>query len=429
MIRDGLRNGTSHAVLLRRAHELSPNPDAWTYESIARIAREMHLTAAHPRGPVANQDDPPIPTQTQQIEANIAYQRNITYQSSGRSVSGLIRYLLQANESHDNILARARALARSRGGNPDAWTALSIERIAREMRLTATQHAVETRETSATTLPEGIDAEATFGIEIEFLIPNTHNRGDVVRRLQNAGILVQDEDYNHHTRSWWKLTHDSSVQCGIDGKDRDYFGGNELVSPILRGSTGLEQIKKVCQVLASMKCKVNKTCGLHVHHGVTGPLWERIQITRFFRNAFLIYLNYQNKLKAMVPKSRRNNTYCYTIRTSILNYFSSGPSEMSHLQHSESRYMALNPQSFWRQGTLEFRLHSGTLDAEKISNWVIITQKMILKAKTFTQDNVDVETYRFNKIHKEFNWADALVTYYKKRVEKFNSVNELEEVM
>jgi hypothetical protein len=87
--------------------------------------------------------------------------------------------------------------------------------------------------------------------------------------------------------------------------------------------------------------------------------------------------------------------------------------------------MALNSHSYWRHGTIEFRLHSGTLDADKIINWLIITQKMILKAKNFTQDTIDVEAYRFNKINVEFNWSQSLSTYYNKRVAQFNTTKEL----
>lgn len=62
-----------------------------------------------------------------------------------------------------------------------------------------------------------------FGVEIEAY---NCSRERLARELQDAGIQVSVEGYNHDARNHWKLVTDSSLE------GRDTF---ELVSPILVG--------------------------------------------------------------------------------------------------------------------------------------------------------------------------------------------------
>ena len=66
---------------------------------------------------------------------------------------------------------------------------------------------------------------------------------------------MNSEAYNHHLRSCWKLVTDSSLN------GNDTF---ELVSPILVGEDGLEELEKVCWVLDACNVKINGSCGMHV---------------------------------------------------------------------------------------------------------------------------------------------------------------------
>ena len=47
-----------------------------------------------------------------------------------------------------------------------------------------------------------------------------------------------------------------------------------------------------------------------------------------------------------------------------------------------NRYFKLNVQAFWRHKTAEFRQHSGTIEFEKIANWVLFTSRLIEFSKT-----------------------------------------------
>ena len=92
-----------------------------------------------------------------------------------------------------------------------------------------------------------------FGVEIEaFNIDLT----TLKNKLNAAGIQTEFEGYTHRTMNHWKVVTDSSLR-----------GNNtfELVSPILNGQEGINQLQKVCRVLKSLNAKINKSCGLHIH--------------------------------------------------------------------------------------------------------------------------------------------------------------------
>ncbi len=213
--------------------------------------------------------------------------------------------------------------------------------------------------------------ERTYGIEIEFL-QNFHSRETIAQELRNAGINAYSESYNHTTKNNWKLIIDSSC-------------GNELVSPVLKGHEGLEEIKKVCAVLNRLGCKVDKRCGLHVHH-YAGDL-----SVRNFRNLYVSYAKYEGLIDRLQPMSRRGNgnTYC----RSLLNYNWDGNYEglVKRLNSCKTiddirsifgtRYIKLNIESYVKYGTIEFRQCAGTTDASKIINWIMFTQLMVERSK------------------------------------------------
>lgn len=87
-------------------------------------------------------------------------------------------------------------------------------------------------------LPFEFSFNRTFGIELEIY---GASRARLIAEFAAQGIRLVDEAYNHNTRNHWKVVSDSS----ITGEN-----GNEIVSPVLRGQEGIEQIKKVCIALA-----------------------------------------------------------------------------------------------------------------------------------------------------------------------------------
>mgnify|MGYP001039487292 FL=1 len=209
--------------------------------------------------------------------------------------------------------------------------------------------------------------ERTYGIEIEFL-PSSHSREAIAQELRNAGINAYSESYNHTTKSNWKLITDASC-------------GNELVSPVLKGHEGLEEIKKVCAVLNRLGCRVNKSCGLHVHH-YAGDL-----TVKNFRNLYISYAKYEGLIDTLHPVSRRgnNNRYCRSLITYGYDNLVARLDKCKTIDDIRgifgTRYMKLNIESYVKYGTIEFRQAAGTTDADKIINWIMFTQLMVERSK------------------------------------------------
>lgn len=204
-----------------------------------------------------------------------------------------------------------------------------------------------------------------FGVEIEAC---NCTRERLARELTAAGINVQVEGYNHtdHT-DHWKLVTDSSLS-----------GNNtfELVSPILHGEQGLEELEKVCWVLDLCNAKVNDTCGLHVHMDAA----EFDLAT--WKNLILTYKRLEGVIDNFMPRSRRNNRYCKALSTITETSIKSARS-ISDLRTAffHNRYHKVNLEAYARHRTVEFRQHGGSTNFTKMSAWIHFLAKMITFAK------------------------------------------------
>jgi len=211
--------------------------------------------------------------------------------------------------------------------------------------------------------------ERTFGVEIEF----QGNREEVARLMNAKGVRAYVEGYNHTTKSHWKLITDSS--CGY-----------ELVSPPLKGREGLEQLKKACEALKEARASVDRRCGLHVHHDINDYNAKQIA------NIFAIYIKLEKTIDTFVPNSRRanNNTYCKslfqgTTQQAILDKLKAVNSIEDIRRIWYTRYVKVNFQSYVKYGTIEFRQHSGTIEFDKMYNWILLTQQIVNMAATPVQ--------------------------------------------
>ncbi|MFT4413201.1 amidoligase family protein [Fredinandcohnia humi] len=214
----------------------------------------------------------------------------------------------------------------------------------------------------------------SFGVEIEFF--GVHY-STVIDALTRKGINVKHESYNHTTRRHWKLVFDASVTNTGTG---NYRGGHEIVSPVLRGKEGLNELKIVLDTLDEIGASVDRTCGLHVHHDVNDFELEN------FKNIYYLYYKFEKFFDAVVAPSRRgnNNTYCQGIRKAQVEALKNACSLNDINSIFSSRYCKLNFQSFFRQGTIEFRQHGGTINSEKVLNWIIFTQAIVERGKLET---------------------------------------------
>lgn len=225
----------------------------------------------------------------------------------------------------------------------------------------------------------------TFGIEIEAF---GVDRGIVAARITAAGVVCHAEGYNHSTPRNWKVVTDASISGS---------SGFEVVSPILSGDDGMAQVRIVMDTLAAIGAKVNKSTGLHVHIGAADfSLREFRQIARN-------YVIFEDFFDAIMPPSRRksDNVYIRSNRAAMGGDYTNAATKraVEKLDRCNTideiinaacpglngRYHKLNLTAYWRHGTIEFRQHSGTVDAEKALNWISLLLQFVNRAAVTRQ--------------------------------------------
>lgn len=172
--------------------------------------------------------------------------------------------------------------------------------------------------------------------------------------------------------------------------------GHEL--RVIAGSKQYREIiERVCKVLVEDNgATVNSTCGLHVHLDMRNR-----DVNKAYHNLFTC----QDLLYSMVPAARRRSSYC---RPNTERKFSDADA---------TRYLGINCQAYNEHKTLEVRLHSGTVNAEKISNWVELLQAIVDCPVMLTKSHL----ISWNKFQRALNLRPDLIKYIQKRIEKFAS--------
>lgn len=142
------------------------------------------------------------------------------------------------------------------------------------------------------------------------------------------------------------------VNVGSDGSIN--YGRNEEGTEI-RVCVKRGEVRKVVpellKALRDLGARVNKSCGLHVHLDQRNNPNVAETYQKLVRAQSLLY--------AIVPQSRRENSYCKRTR----NY------NFNDARHGD-RYHAINAAAYGRYHTIEVRLFGGTLDGDKIVNWI-----------------------------------------------------------
>jgi len=218
-----------------------------------------------------------------------------------------------------------------------------------------------------------VNDKRTFGIELEAY---NVSRLTLVSSLQQAGIDAVCASYSGRNYSVWQIKTDSSI-CGQNGF--------EVVSPIL-SHNDVPQIETVVRIINELGGKVNASCGMHIHWGVSD--WS----VKKFKNFTKRYVKFETAIDSIVPKSRRGsqNRYCKTIirddygrnLVSNINHTFKKIDKCKSLRQisqevTHGKFSKLNTDVFFRSGTIEIRHHSGTLDIDKILNWISLTGGMV----------------------------------------------------
>jgi hypothetical protein len=267
----------------------------------------------------------------------------------------------------------------------------------------------------------------TFGVEIEGFLPkaeaaeagslNMHQYLNL--KLAEAGLKARGAGGG----AAWGVKNDSSLRDGPRGAT-----AIELVSPILRGEDGLQQIAKAAAVLNALGGSVNKSAGLHVHVGAKDLNLEQR------RNLLSQFVRYERFFDLILPASRRSNRYANSLREkasatknkswkaaehAILSILAAKTEdELRRVAVWDDHHAALSDARA-KHGTFEFRQHSGSMNGEKIINWVRLVTAFVEAAKDkpalpfYSRKLSDEE--EMEKFFETFSIPRDLRAYYRKR--------------
>ena len=233
------------------------------------------------------------------------------------------------------------------------------------------------------------DSTKYLSYELEFFTPQEFKRGDIASKLMAAGVA-----------EYVTLKGDGSVR---GRKDTDQTHELVVCSP----RSMLESITaKVTQVLDECRADVNDTCGFHVHLDMRDK--SKYEVDRIFSNL----VSAQHTLFRMMPPSRKNGrssggtNYCAPNRAKQFD------------KNLNTRYKAINACAYSKYRTLEVRLHSGTVNYEKIIRFI-----QILEHVAETPDTIMRSATTIPGFAKQFNLPRSLTNYIEARVAKFSAAH------
>lgn len=240
----------------------------------------------------------------------------------------------------------------------------------------------------------------TFGVEIECVHAE---RSALVAAGRENGVDIHSELYNHvDNKKYFKIVSDSSVH----GENP-----NEVVSPILGGNVrGLATLKKAINSLDAVGAQVNKSCGLHVHIGVSKLTGEQ------YANIFKNYQKLETLIDSFMAESRRGDC-CWACSLQGFDFTNChSVSDVQDVMYHD-RYCKVNPMSYNRHSTVEFRQHQGSTNFEKISMWVKFCAKLVgwSRDNVFSSEVVNIEDIPFLN--------DEEKVFFKGRKEHFSANN------
>jgi hypothetical protein len=163
----------------------------------------------------------------------------------------------------------------------------------------------------------------------------------------------------------------------------------ELRTSPARGKAFEKQMREICRVLRKGHAKANASCGMHMHIDARdlGPndlikisyLWPVVE-DKFFA-------------KTLGSRKRANSGYCskwakslptYKTGQSLINMYD----DLKMAMENAGPFKSLNYEALRRHGTIENRIHHGTINITKILNWAQMNNDFIAYALESNFDNL-----------------------------------------
>jgi hypothetical protein len=195
----------------------------------------------------------------------------------------------------------------------------------------------------------------------------------------------------------------------------------EFTSTVLYGDAGLDAIDNFCCRAGELGFSVDSDCGFHAHFDVSDLTPEQLRIVAY------AYYRTQAVWQGFVSSHRRGNNYCAPIQWDIAELLGcENHEDFRRFAGYQDRYQWLNIRAYLKHCTFEVRIHSATLNSEKVTNWVKAHARFIDRVSVMTKAQVD-EFFSGCAYSTKFQavaelWDDIeLSQFYRARARKFGA--------
>jgi len=207
------------------------------------------------------------------------------------------------------------------------------------------------------------EAECTCYCGSGFNLYTANDFSDTFNSPQCYGIELE-------TSNCSRFTGDNSHP--FSAKHDGSIDGLEYVScGKMRGNAGLSAVENFLGDANREGFEVNGKCGFHLH--LDTEEFSGAQLASVIE----AYLTHANTWRSFVSRSRRSNSFCGAVDPPCdLSRIMCGDKVSTDKDHVKAqsgycdRYKWMNVASLRSHNTIEIRLHSGTLDSDKVCNWI-----------------------------------------------------------
>lgn len=227
-----------------------------------------------------------------------------------------------------------------------------------------------------------------FGIEIEHMFGRGCNYDRIIREFNTEGLAIVDGRHSHagSSSTAWTIKRDGSIN-----------NGGELVSPPLDFNDPEKrgQVDRAVRCLQRAGALPDKRAGIHVHIGCQDL--NAIQIAAvcrfFYKFEDVLYRIASSGWETIRPGAlyRGRSSYAKPLQADVIKRMTK-VRNMENLRDAwqggetdaifgTRRYHAVNLESWWLRGTIEFRLFNSSLNPDRIQAYIAICAAIIRDAR------------------------------------------------
>jgi hypothetical protein len=224
-----------------------------------------------------------------------------------------------------------------------------------------------------------------LGVEIECVVPII-GRGEGIDVQQLLADVLNAQGIRAIARSYCHQPipngYTVSVEHDTSLRDEQRFAGLrwskiEVKTAPVTYRQFAEFFPTVLDVVNYFGARVNASCGFHVHHHLPEVI-DRPQVVRSLQH---LWWRFHSVMYGLVAPSRRSNQFCTPPRQSDARQFDRCTSYARLLDavSHQNRYCGLNLTNLGSRSrmTVEWRIHQGTTDWQKVRAWVLATQRWV----------------------------------------------------